>query len=383
MSELPFLRLQGHDEIRDRLANAVSRGRLPQSLLFHGPRGVGKQRLALWTAAALQCRDTGRRPCGRCRACRLAGRLEHPDIHWFFPVPRPRGTSSPERLREQLEQIRADALAERRADPCFLEDREKTTGIYVDVVRSIRRVAQAAPAMGPRKVLVVGHAAALIPQKGSAQAANALLKLLEEPPADTAVILTAEVSGALLPTLRSRVQAIRVPPLAASDVAHFLEITLQLPPSEAHRVAGRSDGCIGRALELVRSEDEGVREAALMLVQAGLEDRPNVHYLAAHTQAPTGARSAFSEVLDAATDLARDVLATRIGAPDAASQTDTVERLLNRYAPHPDRLLAFLRALDEARNLADVNVNPQLITGHLLRSLVRGANATVVRRGPE
>lgn len=381
MSDLPFLRLHAHDEIRERLRRAVSQGRLPHSLLFHGPRGVGKQRLALWTAATLQCSDEEHRPCGRCRACRLAGRLEHPDIHWFFPLARPHRASSPERLREQLEEARAEVLAERRADPIYLEDREKTTGIYVDIVRSIRRVAQAAPAMGPYKALVVGHAEAMIPQKGSAQAANALLKLLEEPPADTFVILTANVPGALLPTVRSRVQAIRVPPLSGGAVADFLETALELPRPEAQRLDGLSGGSIGRALELAQAEDEGVRPAALMLVQAGLDERARVHYLAAHAQAPTGARGAFSEVLNAASDLARDLLAACVGASDAVSQTDAVERLSKRYDPDPDRLLALLDAFDEARDFADVNVNPQLITGHLLRRLANGPKGRVARQG--
>ncbi|NIQ52963.1 MAG: DNA polymerase III subunit delta, partial [Gammaproteobacteria bacterium] len=70
-------------------ARAIAEGRFPQSLLLYGPRGVGKQRLAIWAAAALDCRGAETPPCGACRSCRLAGRLEHPDIHWFFPLRRP------------------------------------------------------------------------------------------------------------------------------------------------------------------------------------------------------------------------------------------------------------------------------------------------------
>ena len=82
--------IYGHDALRSRLASAIVRGTLPSSLLLHGKRGVGKQRLALWLAQALVCASPqpDGSPCGRCQACRFASALGHPDIHWFFPRPR-------------------------------------------------------------------------------------------------------------------------------------------------------------------------------------------------------------------------------------------------------------------------------------------------------
>ncbi|HZD03860.1 MAG TPA: hypothetical protein VE173_03050, partial [Longimicrobiales bacterium] len=97
-------RLRGHEAVWRALARARARGTLPAALLFHGPSGVGKQRLALWAGQLLLCEDADEDgPCGRCRSCRLALRLEHPDLHWYFPVPRPRGSHTPERLGEILE----------------------------------------------------------------------------------------------------------------------------------------------------------------------------------------------------------------------------------------------------------------------------------------
>ena len=84
---MPIAPLYGHEEFRDRLRESLQRGALPSSLLFTGPRGVGKQRLALWLAQLLLCERAGA-PCGECRHCKFALDLTHPDLHWFFPRPR-------------------------------------------------------------------------------------------------------------------------------------------------------------------------------------------------------------------------------------------------------------------------------------------------------
>ncbi|MBR9990314.1 MAG: hypothetical protein KFH98_11185, partial [Gemmatimonadetes bacterium] len=187
MSLLP---VEGHAETRTALAAAVGAGRLPDSLLFHGPPGVGKQRLALWLGQLLLCdQPAGDGPCGECQACRLAIRLEHPDLHWFFPLPRPKGVG--DRLGDALEEARAAELAVRRAEPLRATAADGLAGIYLAHVHVLLRSASSRPAMGRRKVFVVGDAEALVPQEASPEAANALLKLLEEPPANTTIILTA------------------------------------------------------------------------------------------------------------------------------------------------------------------------------------------------
>jgi len=79
--------LFGHAQLRERLLDSARRGALPASLLLHGERGVGKQRLALWLGQALLCTGAGA-PCGECQHCRYVQELCHPDLHRFFPRPR-------------------------------------------------------------------------------------------------------------------------------------------------------------------------------------------------------------------------------------------------------------------------------------------------------
>ncbi|MEE9133245.1 MAG: hypothetical protein V3U13_06770 [Gemmatimonadota bacterium] len=370
MAEPGYLAIFGHEEIRERLSRAVELGRLPQSLLFYGPHGVGKQRLALWTAAALNCRGDSPRPCGACHACRLAGRLEHPDIHWFFPLPRPKRVSSAEQLQQKLEDLRAAALEERRANPYYIDEEEGATGIYIAAVHIMRRLAQKTPAMGPAKVLVIGGAEALIPQLGNPEAANALLKLLEEPPADTTLILTCDVPGALLPTIRSRVQAVRVSPLATDRVTEFLRSELGMKDDDSLKLAGMSGGSIGRALELRSDDREDVRQSAVSLARALLDGRLHSRLAVAHSFRSFGARGAFGQLLGETRALLRDLLAISAGADGAAVDPQTVRMLTGDGPPGLDRIVLALEALDEAEQLAERNVNPQLIVANLGRARV-------------
>ncbi len=371
MADAGYLDVFGHEDLRTRLARAVERGRLAQSLLFFGPRGVGKQRLALWTAAAINCRGEATRPCGACRACRLCNRLGHPDVHWFFPGPRPRRATSPEQLQQKLEEQRAEALEERRANPLYLEADEGATGIYIGAVHSMRRLALKTAALGAAKVLVIGRAEGLVPQMGSQEAANALLKLLEEPPADTTLILTSDVPGALLPTIRSRVQAIRVPPLPIERVAAFLRKTLELDAEAATKLASSSGGAIGRALELQDSDREELHENAVALAQALLGVGGRTRLSTAHQFRPFGARGAFARILGEARTTLRDLLAAAAGA-----DADPGRRLPADFAgerlPELSRIIQGIEALDVAQELVERNVNPQLIVANLQRLAPHG-----------
>jgi DNA polymerase-3 subunit delta' len=103
---MPLPPVYGHADALAMLASASRAGNLSQSLLVHGPAGIGKERVAMWLAQLVLCETPGPQgPCGRCRSCREIDRLEHPDVHWFFPLPRP-DASTPEKLRDKLEEAR-------------------------------------------------------------------------------------------------------------------------------------------------------------------------------------------------------------------------------------------------------------------------------------
>jgi DNA polymerase III subunit delta' len=367
----------GHEEVRLALGRAAAADELPGSLLLHGPAGIGRQRLGLWLGQLLLCERPAAEPCGACQPCRLALRLEHPDLHWFFPLPRPKGASGPEKLADALEEARAAELAARRAEPLRVGGVGELAGLFLAQVQTIRRLAAARPVMGRRRIFLVGDAELLVPQESSQEAANAMLKLLEEPPPDATIMLTAEDPTAILPTLRSRMLPVRLRPLEESVVARFLVDARGVAPPAAAVAARLAEGSIGRALAFLPAGKEPgpleeVRQKAWALLETTLAPSPLPRLTAAHALPPTGARGGFADLLGFLVLWLRDLAATAAGADSHVINGDSLDRLqvLAARLPHqgagvPDAL----RHVDRARGLGRMNVNPQLTLAALLRDV--------------
>ena len=352
--EVPIIDLYGHELLRERLSQSIRSGTLPASLLFQGPRGVGKQRLALWLAQRLLC--TGEdAPCGKCQACRYVRELAHPDLHWIFPRPRLKDADP------DLEQVRddyAEASSERAANGGLYAAPPGSEGIFVATVRSLVQRAAMAPAMGQRKIFILGDAERMVPQEGTDMAANAFLKLLEEPPANATIILTSSEPGALLPTIRSRVVALRVPLVPDAAVRAFVENPVVKEALDKQGKAGTAErvraaaGAPGRLL--TGAGDAKATLNARKIIDAATSARRALRYSTVLSQGASGARGGFTDTLDALVELlgerARDAL-HRNDHASAASASKAVDAVLR------------------AQTYASGNVNPQLIAARLIREL--------------
>ena len=351
--------LFGHLEQRTLLAQAGSSNRLPQVLLFTGPAGVGKQRLALWTAQILLCEAPGPEPCATCRACRQVVGLVHPDLHWFMPVARPKA-ADPDKQVEELADTLAETIAERREDPLY-GPADGMAAHFVATARLLQRRAALTPVEARKKVFIIAEADRLVPQEANPEAANAMLKLLEEPPADTHFILTSVEWHSLLPTIRSRSIPFRLGRLKDEEVRRFLATQVEPPlsPSELDRRVARARGSIGAAI----AEDQGAskaRAAAADLLQAVLAGTaPRLER--ALKQGAWAARGDFTAMLDALSD----TLAQAARHSTEPAEARTVRRPAapeGILADRPlERLVEASRRVAAARDTAQGNVNPQLI----------------------
>jgi len=367
---VPLVPVYGHAALRARLLDAHARGALPASLLLHGPRGVGKQRLALWLGQALVCAGgaadrPGGAACGRCQHCRYAEQYAHPDLAWYFPRPRLKDADAgPDEVKADY----AEARAERAARHGLYAPGSGSEALYVATVRTLVRQAAVSPAMAARKVFVLGDAERMVAQEGADQAANAFLKLLEEPPADTTLVLTSSEPGALLPTVRSRVVSVRVPPLAEADVRAFLgDAQVRAALDAAGGAAGDDDARARRAggapgALLGAAEQAAADAEALRLLRAAEQGDRAERLRAAFGQGAARARGAFSDVLDA--------LTVRL---HAAARDGSLPRAPGDPRPRDARrALGAARAVDaveRAKARAAGNVNPQLVTAELVREL--------------
>ncbi len=343
---MPLHPLYGHEAVRSRLANAVAAGRLPQSLLIEGPRGVGKQRLALWLGQLLLCEGEHRdEPCGSCRACRMVSTLAHPDLGWYVPLEPGKRTGDADKLVDLVDEALGEELARRRERPLY--DAPPGTAVHsIATIRLLARRLSLTAAFGGWRVSIIGDAERLVPQRSSPEAANALLKALEEPPPRTVLILTASEHAALPATILSRIVRVRLTLLHDSVITAFIQKELSGtengPAIAAH--AGRAAGCIGKLLAPIGGA--GDAEAG-RFVEAARKDAVT-RYAQALRQAPFQARGGFAAMLDALLDRLR---------AEARTGGDT------------EKLVEAIARVADARGAAQGNVNPQLLAAVLADDL--------------
>ena len=357
---MPMLPLVGHLEARARLHEAVAAGTLPQTLLLVGPDGVGKQRLAQWIAQRLLCEGPAGEPCGACGPCRRVLNLGHPDVHWFVPIPRPKAGEPDKQVDEAAETL-GEIMDERRQKPLW----GMPDGMWAHGVASARlmlRHAALTPAEAKKKVFIVGNAERLIAQVGSDESSNALLKVLEEPPADTQFVLTASDPRRLLPTIRSRSVVVRLGRLSDGEMREFLTQHAGLSPKVADERIATAEGSIGAAL----AEDGSAakhRDAAASVVDAVVAGRWPAVRARVEPAAVPGSRRFRRH--------ARRALAAagRRGArrhPAAAPRRPVPKSLKGRPVAG---LTAASELVMVAREAAQGNVNPQLLLATLALDL--------------
>jgi DNA polymerase-3 subunit delta' len=240
--------IEGHDAIVAGFVAAEARGRLAGSYLFVGPPGVGKGTFALALAKALLCERPGAGlvPCGACRSCIQAAAGSHPDID---VVAKP-----PDRATIPLDLLIGD------------DQHRMREGL---IWRLLLR-----PALGARKVAIILDADHL-----AEEAANCLLKTLEEPPPGAVIILVGTAAERQLPTIRSRCQIVRFCPLPTATVERILAAEARLAggqddPAALRRRAIAAAGSLARGRSLADAEVGEFRGRLLSLLGRRASNSP-------------------------------------------------------------------------------------------------------------
>jgi DNA polymerase III delta' subunit len=279
--------------------SAMVNGSVPHAILLVGPASSGKTTLALDLAAALLCvdPDTSARPCRQCRGCRLVASGNHPDLHRLAPD----GPGGQVRIGKAI-------------DP--------EPGTIRNLIGELALLA----VEGGARVAIVEQA-----HRINDDAQNALLKMLEEPPAGVTIVLCADEEECLLPTVRSRCVRVRLGPVAGREIERWLgELGAADAPSAA-RFARLASGCPGLALAYARAPDAArlrgeIARGLLDLLAAGRQERlTSVRNLTSSAAA-----------LDAALDEGRkDVPSADEGAGEGAGTSATGRRRKKTAAATP------------------------------------------------
>ena len=310
-----FLDFAGNAGAKTLLSSYVDGGRFPHALLIEGPAGSGRRTLARLLAAAAVCESGGEKPCGTCPACHKALSGIHPDI----------------------EELGGDGAAR---------------SFHIDVVRDLKERAFVLPNEAPRRVMILAGADGM-----TGQAQNALLKILEEPPASLMFLLTCENRALLLPTVRSRTLCVTLQGVGEEEALPLMRRRAPEASDDTLREAlALYDGCIGRALSAVSGEAlTRVRQLAEAIAAAVPAPREwtLMEALAPLDQKDKGLTD---EVLAALRLLFREALT----AAGGKSGVSAAALSLSKKLP-PHRLAALTDAVGELQTARRRNINQTLL----------------------
>lgn len=316
----------GHQQNKEFLQKLLKPGSRPHALLFYGMGGIGKKMLALHFAKTFLCKSTSKKPCGICESCRLMdienNSFAHPDFY-------------------------------------LLTAEEAGKDIKIEQVKEMAKQAAFAPVLSEHKVCIIDDAGQM-----TAEAANSLLKLLEEPPPGWLFILITQQAERLLPTVLSRVVRLRFDAPDTSAVRQILKakgIT-----QNAQVLAALAGGSPGRALSYNQADIFAIRREALDLLKKLPLQNP-FGYIAALGWGEKYDRAAALLLTEQFIYLLRDVLLVQSGAGGQVYNTDIMAGLDGIAADWP---LHTARQGVNAAQEAWQNINKNVSAKNVLEALV-------------
>ncbi|HEX2173364.1 MAG TPA: DNA polymerase III subunit [Dehalococcoidia bacterium] len=324
----------GYPRVVETMDRALRHGRPAHAYLIVGPARVGKRRLAIDLAKAINCAGTNP-PCGDCRSC---DRIE-------------RG------LQVDIESV---GLLE--------EDGRRRKLIGLQQIQALQHQAHLAPFEGRYRVLIIDPADLL-----TSEAANCLLKTLEEPPERVVLILLANSAARILPTIVSRCQRIDLRPLPAEAIAGTLERRTGLFPDRGGEIARRARGRLGWALTAATDpEFESARRAAVAEA-AGLAYLPLADRLVLVGRLATEFGKERQAVLDRLSiwlEWWRDVLLVALGCADLAVNRDWADELSRQATEFgQESVRQTIRCIETAAQQLNDNANARLALDVMFLSL--------------
>lgn len=250
-----FKDIIGQEEVKERLIRSARSGMVPHAQLFTEQGGAGAFPLALAYARYLNCSSkTETDSCGQCPSCLKYDELVHPDLHFVFPI-----ISKKEKKKEVCDDYLSEWRAFLKGRPYFnidnwLEHMDAGNSqaiIYSKESDEIIRKLSLKIYEADYRILFVW-----LPEKLHQTCANKLLKIIEEPPANTIILMVSEAPDLILGTILSRAQRIPVRPIATEAVAQAMIKQFGLSPEDAKNVAHLSTGSFLKAIEAISLGDE-------------------------------------------------------------------------------------------------------------------------------
>ena len=361
-----FADIPGNEELKKALVSMADSGRVSHAMLLYENEGCGALAMALAYTQYLNCSDRkDGDSCGQCQSCRQMSGLVHPDTHFIFPVNSSRKIDVQKPTSESFLGLWRELVKE---NPYFLESElysklgieGKSGNIAVAEAKSvISKLSLSSVEDGYRAIVV------WLPEKMNAEAANRLLKIVEEPPEKTLFLFVTHAPDKMLQTIFSRCQSFRIPPLSKAQVSEILESRFSVSPDRAKVLAGISGGSVGVALSMIGDKEEHGEYAVIFrkLMTAMMSRDLTAALEAGEDMASLSSREKQKGFCIFAADCVRKIFMIRKGLVQISNAAEDELPLLSDIAAGTgdgfcDRAAGIL---DRASALIDRNVNARIV----------------------
>ncbi len=371
---MKFSEIIGHEDIKKVLVSMADSGRVPHAMLFYENEGCGGLALALAFIQYINCRHRhDGDSCGECPSCNKISKLIHPDMHFVFPVTSgPKADSSSKPTSDSYIRYWRELVL---GNPYFLEN-----GLYkalgIEGKSGNIAVAEAKAILDKLSFTSVedGYKAIVtwLPEKMNAEAANRLLKIVEEPPEKTLFLFITHAPEKVLQTIFSRCQSLRIPPQPREEVAEALK-RAGMDPEEAEIQARICGGSIGKALYSVsgKEEESGFMDIFSDLMRAAVSRDLMSALEAGEMMASLDSREKQKAFCNFAGESVRKIFMLQQNMGQIAGLSPQESAFFNEIAGKTNRNFCpkALACLDKAAGLLDRNVNAKVVFCDLVNRL--------------
>lgn len=371
---MQFSKIPGLQELKSHLTSAYRKGKIAHAQLYAGRPGTAVLPIALAYASYLMCSNRGDHDsCGSCPNCYRIKKLVHPDVYLYFPkVSSTESGKYNKVLTEALPKFRSFVFSRPYGD---LEDwamlyghENKNILIGREDSREMLKNVSMKSVEGGYKILFLWY-----PERMNPSAANAILKILEEPPEKTIYLLVTYNYDGLLATIKSRTQLVAIPPNTNKDIGKYL-IDSGIDELRAHQVAKLSEGKIGTALKLANEED--VKE--YQTFQSWMLDCWNKDLTSLIRRSEDFSKSGKTKQrssLNYAISIIRNAV-VKSGGLEPAVQNEDERVFITKYSNRlgTNKLERIYLLINEAAHHLDRNSNPRITNLNLSLNIIRILN---------
>ncbi|MEM6263890.1 MAG: DNA polymerase III subunit delta' [Bacteroidota bacterium] len=359
---MKFQDLVGQTETVAHLRSLIQQGRLPHALMLRGPAGVGKLALARALAQYINCQNpTETDSCGKCPNCLKISKGIHPDLRFVLPIISKSENNKPVLSENYLEEFREMVLESPYAG---LNNWQEVLGasnrqlmIGVEEIRKLKRDLSLKAFEAPYKIALIWNAEFI-----NVQGANAFLKLLEEPPDRTLLLMTCSDPSRLLGTIRSRCQQVALGRIPAPMIQSYLTDKKEVPAEKAKELAGISEGSVGNALDFMAESTHALNQLYMNWLRVVFQGRYNRIQLEIE-KIYTESKEFQKLFLQFALKKIRDSLLYNLDLQQLALVTQNEREFHQKFSAfaNPERVALISLELEESLRQITGNGNPQMV----------------------